>query len=58
MKCMKCNVEMELKKTTFKYLGYEMYHELLRCPKCGLAYVPEDLAKGKIAQVEMALEDK
>ena len=58
MKCCKCDVEMEMKKTTFVYLGNEMYHPILRCPKCGLAFIPEELATGKIATVEKQLEDK
>ena len=58
MKCCQCNVELELKKTTFTYLENEMYHPILRCPKCGQAFIPESLATGKIAQVERVLEDK
>ena len=28
------------------------------CPICGFVYVPEELALGKVASVERALEDK
>lgn len=31
---------------------------MLRCPKCGQVYIPEDLAKGKMAQLEKSLEEK
>ena len=58
MRCMKCNEEMVEKKTTFVYLGHEMTYPVLRCPKCGQAYLPESLVKGKIAEVETLLEDK
>jgi hypothetical protein len=30
----------------------------MRCPDCGLPYVPEPLARGRMRIVEMALEDK
>ncbi len=58
MNCCKCNVELELIKTTFLYLGNEMYHPVPRCPKCGQVFIPEELALGKIATVEQQLEDK
>jgi hypothetical protein len=40
------------------YLGNAFPVELLRCPQCGLTFVPEELALGKMAEVEQALEDK
>ncbi len=49
---------MELRKTTFRYLGHEMTHPILRCPVCGQAFIPEELANGKILSVEKVLEDK
>lgn len=58
MECAKCNVKMELRKTTFRYLGHEMTHPILRCPVCGQAFIPEELANGKILSVEKVLEDK
>jgi uncharacterized OB-fold protein len=30
----------------------------LKCASCGTVFVPEDLATGKMLQVEQALEDK
>lgn len=56
--CTKCNVPLEPIKTTFSYLGHEFYSALPRCPNCGLVYVSEELAKGKMASVESELEDK
>ncbi len=58
MKCCKCNVEMVERKTTFDYLGHEASYPVLGCRVCGQAYVPEDLADGKIAEVETLLEEK
>jgi hypothetical protein len=31
---------------------------LPRCPRCGLVFIPEELALGKMAEVEKLLEDK
>jgi hypothetical protein len=45
-------------KVTVAYLGSAYPVDLLKCPKCGLALVPEELALGKMLEVEKALEDK
>ncbi len=58
MKCWKCGVEMVEKKTTFTYLGHEANYPVLRCPVCGQAYVPKELADSKIKDVENLLEEK
>ena len=39
-------------------MGSEFVIELPRCACCGLAIVPEDLATGKMLEVEQILEDK
>lgn len=56
--CMRCRVPLKPAKTTFTYLGNTFSADLPRCPKCGLVYVPEDLAKGRMLEVEQNLEDK
>lgn len=56
--CVKCEVCLVSLKTTFKYLKHEFYVDLPRCPVCGQVYVSEELAKGKMAEVETSLEDK
>lgn len=56
--CAKCNVEMKTGKVKAAYLGSEFPIELVTCPVCGMVYVPESLALGKMLQVEQALEDK
>lgn len=58
MICHKCQKELEQKKTYFKYLGHSFFTDILKCPKCGLVYIPEKLVKGRMAEVEMELEDK
>jgi hypothetical protein len=40
------------------YMGGTYVVELLKCPRCGLVFIPEDLALGKMAEVEQILEDK
>lgn len=56
--CCKCNKKLKPQKTDFTYLGHSFFTEILRCPECGEVFIPEDLVKGRIAMVEMELEDK
>jgi uncharacterized protein (DUF2225 family) len=49
---------MEKIRTKLAYLNHEFSHELLRCPVCGQVYIPEELANGRISEVETMLEDK
>ena len=58
MDCARCEIKMSLGQVTVSYLGSEFPVELLKCPVCGTVFVPEDLAIGKMLQVEQALEDK
>lgn len=58
MRCDLCHMNMELKEATFAYLGRTFKHKVLRCPACGQVYVSEDLAKGRMREVEGLLEDK
>jgi len=56
--CAQCGEPLVPAKLTVSYLGSAYPVELLRCPKCGLVLVPEELALGKMLEVEKALEDK
>lgn len=56
--CCKCRVELRPERATFSYLGHHFFAEVLRCPVCKQVYIPEELARGKMAEVEMELEDK
>ena len=58
MICNKCSIPLSLGKVTLSYLGSDFPVELYKCPQCSLVFIPEDLAKGKMDQVEKALEDK
>ncbi len=57
--CDKCNGQaLEPGSVKISYMGGVYTVELFRCPRCGLVLVPEDLAMGKMAEAEQALEDK
>jgi Zn-finger nucleic acid-binding protein len=56
--CDACGIALQLGKVTVSYLDNAYPVELLRCPRCGLTWVPEETALGKMAEVEKTLEDK
>ena len=56
--CNLCNRKLEKRKVKLKYMKYYMEAELLQCPACGQVYISEELAEGKISQVEKSLEEK
>jgi hypothetical protein len=58
MICARCKVALQPGKVVVSYLGNRFPIELPKCPQCGMVYVPESLATGKMLQVEQALEDK
>lgn len=58
IRCRRCGIDMEPAETYFEYLGHGLHTKVPRCPKCGEVYIPEDLAMGKIADIERTLEDK
>jgi hypothetical protein len=58
MICSLCNLELEPANVNFSYLGHSFRAEAPRCPGCGQVFIPEELVKGRIAEVEMELEDK
>jgi predicted RNA-binding Zn-ribbon protein involved in translation (DUF1610 family) len=56
--CVKCQIALVLGQATLSYLGSSFPVELYKCPQCGMTYISEELANGKMKQVEAALEDK
>ena len=56
--CHKCVIPLVKSDAVFGYLNNAFPVEMPVCPKCGFVYVPEDLALGKVLQVEKVLEDK
>lgn len=56
--CADCGRALAAGKVNLTYMGSSFTVDLLRCPSCGLVYIPENLAMGKMAEVERILEDK
>ncbi len=56
--CAACGVPLATGKVMVAYLGSAYPVELLKCPSCGLVFIPEELALGKMLEVEKSLEDK
>lgn len=56
--CLKCDLPLQKGEVRVSYMGSVFPVDLLHCPKCGQAYVPEELALGKMVEVEEILEDK
>ena len=58
MLCFQCKTELQPMKTYLSYLGHSFYADILKCPECGEVFIPEDLVKTRIVDVETQLEDK
>ena len=56
--CSKCGTKLEEVKVKVKYITGNIEVELLKCPKCNMVLITEDLALGKMLEVEKNLEDK
>lgn len=56
--CDKCNKELQLNLVKVEYLGGSFEVELMQCPECKMVLIDEELALGKMLEVEKGLEDK
>ncbi len=56
--CVRCGIPLEPVRTQFSYLGHAFHTEVPRCPACGQVYISEELAAGRMSEVETSLEDK
>ena len=56
--CNRCRVPVEVKKVRLQYLRTIFALDLPACPRCGMILIDEELATGKMAEAEQALEDK
>ncbi|WP_028576088.1 DVU_1557 family redox protein [Desulfomicrobium escambiense] len=56
--CEPCGERLQSGKVELDYLGNAFHVELPVCPKCGAVYIYEELALGRIHEVEQLLEDK
>lgn len=57
-KCGKCGGELQRGSVKASYLGNDFVVEELKCLNCGLVLITEELALGKMLEVEQSLEDK
>jgi len=56
--CNLCRLPVEPQTVRLQYLRTIFALQLPACPKCGLILIDEELATGKMAEAEQALEDK
>jgi ribosomal protein S27AE len=56
--CGKCGEVLVSAKVEVRYVGTTLSVDLLKCPRCGLVMVTEEIAVGKMAEAEQVLEDK
>jgi len=56
--CSRCNEELTMANANFSYLKHSFHTEVLRCPKCGQIFIPEQLARVRMREVEATIEDK
>jgi len=56
--CGHCGHKLLVHNRMLYYLGHYLEHGLPCCPECGMIYISEELATGKMQEVEMTFEDK
>lgn len=56
--CDKCKGKLVLSNVKVAYLGGNFEVELLKCPRCNNVFIGEELALGRMLEVEKGLEDK
>lgn len=56
--CDKCKRKLEPRKVKVCYLSGNFEVELMQCPQCKAVFIGEELALGKMLEVEKGLEDK
>jgi hypothetical protein len=56
--CAKHGLPLEPGQVEMTYQGHTFPVDVLCCPVCGQAFVPEELAKGRMQEVEQSLEEK
>jgi hypothetical protein len=56
--CAQHGVELVPTKVNVAYQRHTFPVDTLACPVCGQALIPEDLARGRMLEVEQTLEEK
>ena len=56
--CAACGIPLEQSKVEIAYRGSAFPVDLHRCSRCGIVFIPEELALTRMAEAEKILEDK
>lgn len=56
--CNRCSVPLEVQTVRLQYRRTIFALHLPACPQCGMILIDEELATGKMAEAEQAIEDK
>ena len=56
--CFKCKEKMEEADITLSYVEVEGSHEGIKCPKCGTAYLLEQIVLDKVRSAEDEIDSK
>ena len=56
--CFKCKEKMEETEIELVYMEIEGKQAGLRCPKCGVSYITEEIAVDKMVRGEKMIEEK
>lgn len=56
--CQPCGLKLQPATVELRYLGSVFSVELPACPRCGAVLISEELACGRMLEVEQLLEDK
>jgi len=56
--CNRCKTAPEIQTVRMQYIKTIFALHLPACPRCGMILIDEELATGKMAEAEQALEDK
>lgn len=57
-RCAGCSTPLESGEVELQYLGNSFTVGVLVCPQCRQALITEDMATGRMLEVEQLLEDK
>ena len=56
--CARCKRELVVGPINVTYMGNRFTADLPYCPECGKVLISEEVALGKMAEIEQLLEDK
>ncbi len=58
MVCANCGKVLGSKDVVFQYYDHRLERKVPCCEECGQCYIDKDLARGKMHEAEVELEDK